>query len=91
MSDDPWIERAQSAEARLVTCQQNIERVKEKYRGLLETLAAKERSDGTVVIDFEALAERLSLEHALELRAAIDAKHRIKGEPGSKPRITVSA
>ena len=88
---DHWIERAQSAETKLKTCQEQTERMKEKLRGIMETLGAKERSSGAIDIDFDALAERLSLEHALELRAAIDRRHRIKGEAGAKPRLVISA
>jgi len=91
MSEQMWMERAQSAEAKLTTCQQNQDRIKEKHRGLMETLGAKERSDGSIDIDFDALAQRLSIEHALELRAAIDQHHRISGAPGAKPRISVTA
>ena len=91
MDESHWIERAQSAEGRLSTLQEGLERLKGKYRGLLETLGAKERSDGTVDIDFEALVERLSAEHALELRAMIDERHRISGVAGEKPRISVPA
>jgi hypothetical protein len=86
-----WIERAQSAEAALSTCRDNQDRVKEKLRGMMETLGAKERGNGTIDIDFVALVGRLSLEHALELRAAIDEAHRISGAPGEKPRIKVAA
>ena len=91
MSESQWIERAQVAEARLTTMQESVDRLKEKYRTLLQTLGAKERSDGTVDIDFEALVERLSAEHALELRAIIDQTHCISGAPGEKPRISVTA
>ena len=92
MADDShWIERAQSAEARLTTAEANTNLVKEKFRNMMATLGARERGDGTVDIDFAALVDRLSPEHALELRAAIDEKHRISGDPGAKPKITVAA
>lgn len=91
MAEDFWIERAQSAEAKLGTCQDQIERLKEKYRNIVDTFAAKERSDGTIDIDFAKLAGLLSLEHALELRSALDETHRISGAPGEKPRVKVSA
>ncbi len=91
MDEKQWIERAQSAEAKLKTCQDNIDRVKEKFRGMMDALGAKERGDGTIDIDFEALVEKLSPEHALELRAVIDRRHRISGAAGEKPRMTVSA
>ena len=79
------------AEAKLGACREQIERVKQKLRDAMTNLCARERGDGSIDIDFGALAERLSVEHALELRAAIDARHRISGAPGAKPRIVVSA
>jgi hypothetical protein len=86
-----WMERAQSAEARFSTIQEQVERLKEKYRGLLETLGAREKSDGSIEIDFDALVQKLPPDQALELRAVIDQHHRISGAPGEKPRIRLSA
>ena len=92
MSDESmWIERAQSAEASLTTCRGQIDRVKEKLRGMMELLGGRERADGTIDIDFGKLVANLSLEHALELRAAIDERHRISGAAGEKPRVRLSA
>jgi hypothetical protein len=86
-----WIERAQSAEAALTTCREQTERLKEKLRDMMETLGAKERSDGTIDVDFEALVQRLPPEQALELRAVIDQHHKISGAAGEKPRMKISA
>lgn len=91
MSEQVWMERAQTAEAQLATCSDNIDRVKDKHRNMMEALGARERSDGKIDIDFVALAEKLSLEDALVLRAAIDEKHRITGAPGEKPRVAVAS
>lgn len=91
MSEDMWIQRAQSAEASLTTCRDQTDRVNRKYRSVMETLGAKERSDGTIDIDFEVLVKRLSTEHALELRSVIDQHHRISGVAGEKPRISIRA
>lgn len=92
MADESfWINRAQSAETKLSTAQEQIERVKEKLRDIMETLCARERSDGTIDIDFDALVQKFSLEHALALRTAIDRHHGISGAAGEKPRIRVAA
>ena len=91
MSESDWRDRAMSAEAQHQTLRDQVERLKEKLRGLMETLGARERSDGTIDIDFEALVQLLPSDQALELRAVIDQQHRISGMPGEKPRITVSA
>lgn len=92
MADESfWIKRAQSAEAQLATCKDNIDRIRDKYRDMMANLAAKERADGTIDIDFGRLVQNLSLEHAFELRGAIDEHHRISGAPGEKPRVKISA
>lgn len=91
MDESQWIERAQSAEARLQTCKDQTERLKENYRNVMKTFGAKKRGDGSIDIDFAALVGLLSPEDALELRAAIDARHRISGAAGTKPRMAVSA
>ena len=90
MDESQWIERAQTAEARYETCRQQQDRVIEDSRNVLDTLCAKKRSDGTIDIDFDALVQKLTPEHALEFRAAIDQHHRISGAPGDKPRISIS-
>ncbi len=86
-----WIERAQSAEATNSTLREQNDRLKADVRDAMENLCALRRSDGVIDIDFEKLAQRLSTEHALELRALIDAHHRISGAPGEKPRVRMAA
>lgn len=85
-----WVDKAQSAEAKNSTYAEQVDRLKEKLRGMMETLCARERSDGTIDIDFDALVRKLSIEHALELRAAIDQHHRISGAGGEKPRVRLA-
>ena len=87
MGEAEWRERAQSAEAALTTCRDNQDRLKEKVRSVCETLGAKEKRDGRFDIDYEAFVERLGMEGALEVRAIIDEKFGISGEPGEKPRV----
>lgn len=87
MDESEWIHRAQSAEARLATVQSATQALKDKVQLVKETLCAKERGDGMFQIDFDALAQKLSVEHALEFRAAIDKHHRISGGAGEKPRV----
>ena len=84
------IDRAQSAEAKLGGLQENLDRVKQKFRDMMTTLGARELSNGTVEFNFEVLAENLSIESALKLRAAIDKQHRISGGAGEKPRVRVA-
>lgn len=91
MADDFWIERAQSAEAKLATAIGQIEPLKEKVRTIRENLCAKERADGSYTIDFVALADRLGIEGALELRKEIDKRYHITGASGEKPRVKIAA
>lgn len=92
MSDESvWIERAQSAEAREKTLRDQIDPLKERVRSACETLGAKIRSDGSIDIDFDGFVTRLGAENALQVRAIIDEKYGIAGQPGEKPRIKVKA
>jgi len=92
MADESyWIERAQSAEAKLKTLHDSMEPLKLKARAIKESLCAKEHSDGTFSIDFDKLVERLGVGACLELRAIIDARYGISGEPGEKPRVRMKA
>ncbi len=80
-----------TAESQHQTLRDQMERLKEKVRGLMETFGARERSDGTIDINFEKLVERLPVDQALELRATIDQTHQVSGAAGEKPRVSVKA
>lgn len=87
MSEDVWRERAQTAEAKIVTMQEAttgaIQRVKE-FKG---NFGVKERSDGEIVIDYDKFVKALGINGALELRGIIDEQYNISGEPGKKPHM----
>jgi len=87
MSESDWIARAQDAESQISTLKQAYEPAIEKVRAFKSNFGVRERSDGEIVIDFEKFAENLGVEGALELRAVIDEKYQISGNPGEKPRI----
>ena len=92
MADESyWIERAQSAEAKLKTLHDSMEPLKQKARTIKESLCARERTDGSFDIDFDRLVERLGVAACLELRGIIDARYGISGAPGKKPRVRVKA
>lgn len=84
-----WIERAQSAEAKLATLKDNYEPALERVKRFKSNFGVREKSNGTIEIDFDKLVERLGVEACLELRRAIDEKYRIRGEAGEKPKISV--
>jgi len=86
-----WIERAQSAEAKLVALRQAYEPALDRVREFKANFGVRERSDGTIDIDFEKLVDRLGLQSAFELRALIDARYHISGAPGEKPRVRLPA
>lgn len=91
MGEKEWMERAQSAEAKLTTCQGAQEALKEEVRTVRETFGARKRSDGSYEINYDAFVERLGLEAALQVRAIIDEKYQISGAAGAKPRVRMPA
>jgi hypothetical protein len=92
MADESyWVERAQSAEAKLQTVQEAAERLKERVRSVKDTLGARERSDGSFEIDFGKLVTNLGVDNALEIRRIIDEQYGISGNPGEKPRMKARA
>lgn len=92
MADESmWIERAQNAEARAGAYSEQIERMKEDVRYVLDAFGARKRSDGSFDIDYEKFVEALGPEGALEVRRLIDAHYSISGAPGEKPRIKAKA
>jgi hypothetical protein len=86
-----WIDRAQSAEAKLATLKANIDPVIERVKQFKANFGVREKSDGTLDVDFDKFVERLGIEACLELRSVIDEKYVISGAAGEKPRIRVSA
>lgn len=87
MGEKEWMDRAQSAEAKLTTCRDAQERLKDEVRTVHETFGARKRSDGSYEINFDAFVERLGLESALQVRAIIDEKYHVSGAAGEKPRV----
>lgn len=91
MADDNfWMERAQSAEAKLETLKQAIEPMKQRIQDFKANFGLQERSDGSITIDYDKFVTALGIESALELRSIIDEKYQISGKPGKKPRIRLA-
>lgn len=80
-------DRIRSLEAQLATAKQQYEPILERYTNFKGNFGVKEKSDGTIVIDYDKFVERLGLEGALTLRAIIDEQYKISGETGKKPRV----
>ena len=89
--EDFWVNRAQSAEAKLATLKANIDPVIDRVKQFKANFGVREKSDGTIEIDFEKMVDRLGPEACLELRSVIDDKYGISGAAGEKPRIRVRA
>lgn len=89
--DSMWVDRAQSAEARLSTMEQAHKAAVERIRNFKANFGVRERDNGEIVIDYDKFVERLGVAGALELRAIIDAKYSITGDPGKKPHMKVVA
>ena len=85
-----WIERAQSAEAKLKTLEEAHKPALERIKDFKANFGVRERDNGEIVIDFDKFVERLGPEACLELRMIIDEKYLISGEPGEKPKLKVA-
>ena len=90
MADESfWIDRAQSAEAKLKTLEEAYKPALERVKDFKTNFGIRERDNGEIVIDFKKFAERLGAGPALELRKVIDETYSISGSPGEKPRLKV--
>ncbi len=72
MSEDDLRFRAESAEANLNALKGRIDSANEDARNVLDTFAARKRSNGSFDIDYQKFVERLGKDSAMELRAIID-------------------
>lgn len=88
MADEQfWIDKAQTAEAQIATMRDQVEPLREKCRHIKETFGARERSDGSFDIDYQAFVDNLGMEAALEVRKIIDETYNVSGAPGEKPKV----
>lgn len=77
MSDDFWIERAQTAEAKLKTMSEASRAAIDRVTAFKANFGIKERSNGEIVIDYVKFVENLGEENAKELAKII--AERFKG------------
>lgn len=75
MSDDVWIERAQSAEARLKTLKQAYEPALERIKTFKANFGIKERDNGEIEIDFPKFVKALGADNIAVLRTVIDEEY----------------
>jgi hypothetical protein len=75
MSEQMWIDRAQSAEAQLKTLRESQGLAIQRIKDFKQNFGIKERGNGEIEIDFPKFVERLGEESAAELRKVIDEKY----------------
>jgi len=88
---DHWIERAQSAEAKIKTMEDAYKPALERIKEFKANFGIREKQGGEIEIDFEKFAQNIGIEGAMELRQIIDETYNISGDPGAKPKIKLSA
>lgn len=77
MSDESiWIERAQSAEARIKTLKEAYEPALERVKTFKTNFGIRERDNGEISIDFDKFVKNLGQANALELRKVIDEQYK---------------
>ena len=86
-----WVNRAQSAEAKLATLKQNFEPALERVKQFKANFGIREKSDGSIDIDFEKMVDRLGPAACLELKSIIDAKYTIRQRRHLKPSVQMNA
>ncbi len=89
--DNTLISQLQAAQAKMETMKQAYEPAIERVKQFKANFGVREKSDGSIDIDFEKFVERLGIEGWLELRAIGDARHNVSGAPSEKPRVKVAA
>jgi len=87
---DHWIERAQSAEAKLQTLKDQFEPVVDRVQRFKTNFGVKEASNGEISIDYVKLVTNLGMDGAMELRKVIDETYHVKGDAGEKPHIKLA-
>ena len=84
MSEDMWMDRAQTAEAKLKTLREAQGAAIDRIRGFKANFGIRERDNGEIVIDFQKFVERLGDDSANELRKIINEKYPVAAVPKRK-------
>lgn len=75
MSENMWMERAQSAEAKLKTLREAQGAAIDRVRDFKANFGIRERDNGDIIIDFQKFTERLGEDSAKALRNIINEKY----------------
>lgn len=89
--DFDWRDEAQSWKAKYQTLKDQTEPALERVKAFKANFGVKEKSDGSLMIDYEKLARGLGLDGWLELRRVGDEVLGVSGSPGEKPKVRVKA
>lgn len=85
--ENTLIDENNSLKAKLAAMKDNYEPAIDRIQQFKTNFGVRERSDGSIVINWDKFVPALGLEQALELRREIDEHYRISGEPGEKPKV----
>jgi len=88
MSEQMWMERAQSAEAKLSTMKEQQDRLKEDAQFILTTFGARKKSDGSFDINYQKFVDILGSEQALEVKKMIEVTYGSEKEAGSVTAVS---
>ena len=86
---DQWMERAQTAEALLITQKETLGAAIERVKDFKKNFGIREKQDGSIEIDFDKFAKNLGVDSCLELRKVIDDIYQLSGKAGEKPRMKI--
>lgn len=74
---DMWMERAQSAEAQLITIKEATSAAIDRVKVFKTNFGIREKQDGSIEIDFDKFVKNIGLESSLELIKVIDETYEI--------------
>ena len=74
MSEQMWLERAQDAEAKLLTQKESLGAAIDRIKIFKTNFGIREKSNGEIEIDFDKFINNLGAESVLELKKIIDEK-----------------
>lgn len=80
MSEQMWMERAQTAEAQLITQKEALGGAIERIKTFKANFGIREKQDGTIEIDFDKFALNIGHKAALELIKVFDETYHITGK-----------
>ena len=78
LDEQYWMERAQTAEAQLVTQKESLGQAIERVKIFKTNFGVREKSNGDIDIDFDKFIGNLGIESALELIKCINEQYHLE-------------